>query len=195
MPDNLLPANGELYYYPSFFTPEESMRYFSRLLDEISWKQEPIVIFGKKLMQPRLTAWYGDAGISYRYSGITMQPEPWTLMLAEIKNRLEEFSGLTFNSVLLNLYRDGQDSMGWHRDDEKELGKNPAIGSVSFGDNRKFMIRHVKDRSLKNTINITNGSLLLMAGEMQHHWLHSIPKTAKPAGVRINLTFRKIITP
>ena len=116
-------------------------------------------------------------------------------MLYEIKNRLEEFSGLTFNSVLLNLYRDGQDSMGWHRDDEKELGKNPAIGSVSFGESRKFMIRHVQDRSLKTSINITNGSLLLMAGEMQHHWLHSIPKTAKPAGVRINLTFRKIITP
>ena len=146
-------------------------------------------------MQPRLTAWYGDAGIAYRYSGITMQPEPWTRMLNEIKTRLEKFSGFTFNSVLLNLYRDGQDSMGWHRDDEKELGKNPAIGSVSFGDCRKFMIRHVQDRSLKNAINITNGSLLLMAGEMQHYWQHSIPKTAKPAGVRINLTFRKIIAP
>lgn len=171
------------------------MRFYNGLLHDISWKQEPIVIFGKRVMQPRLTAWHGDAGIAYRYSGITMQPEPWTRMLAEIKNRLEGSAGVTFNSVLLNLYRDGQDSMGWHRDDEKELGKNPVIGSVSFGDTRTFMIRHAKDRSLKTSVNITNGSFLLMAGEMQHHWMHSIPKTAKPAGVRINLTFRKIIKP
>jgi len=191
-PTNLLPIDGKVFYYPSFFSLAESDRFISLLASEIVWKQEPIFVFGKPVMQPRLTAWYGDEGKEYSYSGISMKPSLWTPTLFEIKQRIESFSGIQFNSALLNQYRDGKDSVGWHRDDEKELGKNPAIASVSFGATRTFHFRHT-DKTLKTSIELEHGSLLLMTGETQHHWYHSIPKTQKFVGSRINITFRVIV--
>jgi alkylated DNA repair dioxygenase AlkB len=131
---------------------------------------------GREILQPRLTAWYGDEGKSYSYTGITMKPLGWTNELFFIKERIELASGQTFNSALLNLYRDGNDSVGWHRDNEKSLGINPVIGSASFGEQRTFCLKHYKDKKLKKEIILTNGSFLLMVGETQHNWLHSIPK-------------------
>lgn len=191
--NNLLPHDGEAYFYPELFSKKESDHYLNALLQEISWKQEPIVIFGKQVMQPRLTAWFGDEGKCYHYSGITMQPERWTKSLLKIKEQIEVIAGVTFNSALLNQYRDGKDSMGWHRDNEKELGHNPVIGSVSFGATRKFVLRHYQDHSLKRSVELSHGSLLLMQGKTQHCWMHSIPKTTKQLGSRINITFRVII--
>ncbi len=190
--NNLLPADGEVFFYPEFFSKTESDQLFNTLMQEISWKQEPIIIFGRQVIQPRLTAWYGDEGMSYRYSGITMQPDRWTAALLQIKERIEQVSGKRFNSALLNLYRDGKDSMGWHRDNEKELGINPVIGSVSFGATRKFVLKHYRDHALKRSVELTHGSFLCMQGKTQHCWLHSIPKTEKPLGSRINITFRII---
>jgi len=190
---NLLPRDGMVNFFPGFFSEQESDLYFNSLIKEISWKQEPIIIFGKQIMQPRLTAWYGDEGKSYRYSGIIMQPQRWTETLLEIKKRIETIAAVSFNSALLNQYRDGKDSMGWHRDNEKELGTNPVIGSVSFGAVRKFMMKHYQDKSLTSSVELSHGSFLLMHGQTQHYWMHSIPKTTKPLGPRINITFRVII--
>lgn len=190
---NLLPKDGITRFFPGFFKEQESDHYFDILSKEISWKQEPVIIFGKQIMQPRLTAWYGDEGKSYRYSGITMQPRRWTNTLLEIKERIETIAAVSFNSALLNQYRDGKDSMGWHRDNEKELGTNPVIGSVSFGAGRKFMLKHYQDRSLTRSVELLHGSFLLMYGKTQHCWMHSIPKTTKPLGPRINITFRVIV--
>lgn len=187
---NLLPQDGEVYFYPDFFSPEESDLFFSALLKEIPWKQEPIILFGKKIMQPRLTAWCGDE--SYSYSGITMQPQNWTPALQTIKDRIETELGLTFNSALLNQYRNEQDSMGWHRDDEKELGPDPIICSVSFGATRDFKFQHSKNKNLKATLPLTHGSVLVMQGTTQHHWTHALPKRSKASGIRINITFRQI---
>lgn len=175
-----------------FFTKHESDYFFNHFHLYLKWKQEPITLFGKSQMQPRLTALYGNA--SYSYSGITMNPEPWTDELIKIKNKVEKFCGSTFNVVLCNLYRDGNDSMGWHSDDEKELGLNPVIASVSFGAKRKFQMKHKNETSLP-VINseLTHGSLLLMKGKTQHFWKHAIPKQKYVTQSRINLTFRKII--
>jgi alkylated DNA repair dioxygenase AlkB len=192
MEKNLLPVDGEVHYFSDLFSREESASFLSTLLREIEWKQEPIVMFGKKMMQPRLTAWYGDAGKTYRYSGITMQPKPWTPSLLEIKHRIESKAGVTFNSALANQYRDENDSMGWHRDDEKELGKNPVIGSVNFGASREFRLRHREKKDLSVALTLESGSFLLMGGETQHHWLHSVPKCRTSRAARINLTFRII---
>jgi alkylated DNA repair dioxygenase AlkB len=191
---NLLPKDGEVYYYPDFFTKEESDRLFQELKTRVNWKQEPIKIFGREVMQPRLTAWYGDDDKPYSYSGITMHPEPWTPALDLIKERIEEVSGTRFTSALLNYYRNQQDSMGWHRDNEKELGPNPIIGSVSFGEAREFQFRHYYDKSIKQALLLTHGSFLLMKGSTQHYWEHALPKRSRVLGGRINLTFRKIYT-
>lgn len=190
--NNLLPVDGEAVLYPALFTHEESGRYLQLLQETINWKQEPVVLFGKTVMQPRLTAWYGDEGKAYSYSGITMQPQPWTDALLAIKARVESVAGHHFNSALMNFYRNGQDSMGWHRDNESSLGLNPVIGSVSFGAEREFQFRHYMNRSLKRSLLLTHGSVLIMAGATQHFWQHALPKTAKPLSARINITFRKI---
>jgi len=190
---NLLPFNGDVLYMEKFFSQEESNNYFKHLAEEITWKQEPITMFGKKVMQPRLTAWYGDIDKSYSYSGITMQPLAWSDELLQIKQRIETIAGVCFTSALLNYYRNGQDSMGWHRDNEKELGSNPVIGSVSFGASRSFQLRNYADKSVVKTIILTHGSFLLMRGETQHYWEHCIPKTKINTGARINITFRVIV--
>ena len=192
---NLLPFQGEVFYYPHFFTLTESDHYFNALQQEIQWKQEPIKIFGKDMMQPRLTAWYGDADKPYSYSGITMQPLPWTNTLQQIKTAIEKLAGVRFTNALLNYYRDGKDSMGWHRDNEKELGINPVIGSVSFGAARVFRLRYYDKKELVRSIELTHGSFLLMRGETQHYWEHQIPKTNSMIGGRINLTFRELKSP
>jgi alkylated DNA repair dioxygenase AlkB len=143
-------------------------------------------------MQPRLTAWYGDPDKYYEYSGITMHPKKWTNTLLEIKHRIETLSPVTFNSALLNQYRHEKDSVGWHRDNEKSLGINPVIGSVSFGASRNFLFRHYADKTVRHSVELTHGSLLLMQGQTQHCWEHSIPKQTAATGPRINITFRKI---
>ena len=190
---NILPIDGEAYLFPEFFSKEESEQLWEALQKNIHWKQEPVVIMSKKVMQPRLTAWYGDEGKSYRYTGITMHPHPWTKELLLIKERIEELSGQIFNSVLLNFYRNGNDSVGWHRDNEKSLGINPVIGSVSFGAARYFHFRHYQQKHIKTKVLLTPGSFLLMKGETQHKWLHSIQKEPLITGGRINITFRTII--
>ena len=185
--------NADLIYYGSFFSAAESEKLMNALIGNIAWKHEQITLFGRQVWQPRLTAFYGDLDKPYSYSNISLDPTPWTSELDFIKKRIEDSSRHQFTSVLLNYYRDGQDSMGWHSDDEKELGSNPVIGSVSFGTARRFMLKHKKDKTQKSSIMLENGSFLLMQGPTQHHWYHQIPKTKKPLGARINLTFRKII--
>ncbi|MCW3093603.1 MAG: alkylated repair protein [Ferruginibacter sp.] len=190
---NILPYKGEAIFYPGFFSAAESDEYLIRLTNEINWKQEPIKMFGKEVMQPRLTAWHGDAAKPYSYSGITMQPQNWTNALLEIKEKIELIAGVSFTSALLNFYRDGKDSMGWHRDNEKELGLNPVIGSVSFGAERPFQFRNYANKEEVVSINLTHGSFLLMKGETQHYWEHRLPKANKINGKRINITFRAIL--
>ena len=191
--NNILPFNGEVFFYPGFFTKGESDTYLQTLLSEIEWKQEPIKIFGKTVMQPRLTAWYGDDDKTYTYSGITMQPHFWSPALKTIKEKIETVSPVKYTSALLNLYRNGLDSMGWHRDNEKELGENPVIASVSFGGTRTFRLRNYRNKNIVKSIELTHGSLLLMQGETQHYWEHQIPKTSAPVKERVNITFRVIV--
>ena len=162
-----------------------------RLVDELYWQQTPIRIYGREVMQPRLTAWYGDA--AYRYSGVTHEPMPWHPLLSDIKAMVEQYSASTFNSVLCNYYRSGQDSMGWHSDNEPELGSEPVIASLSFGVARRFVLQHKKDKSLQWQCSLGEGDLLLMRGATQRFYRHCVPKTAKTTDLRINLTFRRII--
>ncbi|RYY62961.1 MAG: alpha-ketoglutarate-dependent dioxygenase AlkB [Chitinophagaceae bacterium] len=190
---NLLPFDGEVYFYPSFFNESEADALLPSLEENVPWKQEPITIMGKKIMQPRLTALMGDPSKPYTYSGLKMVPDNFNADLLGIKDRIESFSGHHFTTALLNYYRDGSDSMGWHRDNEKSLGVNPVIASVSFGATRLFKLKHLTDSPKKISIPLTHGSLLLMAGATQHHWYHSIPKQTKPIGARVNITFRKLV--
>ena len=151
-------------------------------------------MFGKLVQEPRLTAWYCDEGKIYTYSGKTQMPNAWHPTLLEIKNKIETVSEISakYNSVLCNLYRNGNDSMGWHSDDEKELAQNPIIASVNLGETRRFLFRHKHDKTLKHELLLTHGSLLIMSGTMQHFWQHAVPKEPKKTEARINLTFRKI---
>ncbi|WP_281754992.1 alpha-ketoglutarate-dependent dioxygenase AlkB family protein [Neptunitalea chrysea] len=183
--------NADITYFPEIFNTKESSIFYTQLLENIPWRQDEITVFGKTYPQPRLTALYATNNLTYSYSGIKMEPLPFTNTLNTIKEKVETISGNTFTTCLLNLYRNGQDSNGWHADNEKELGKNPIIASVSFGEKRLFKLKH-KSLNLKHDLELENGSLLLMKGTTQHHWLHSIPKTRKQKTERINLTFRII---
>jgi len=183
--------NGEYIFYQNFFSKTESDSLLKGLRNNILWKQESMNMYGKKIDFPRLTAWYGNNDKSYSFSGITLQPLLWTNEINTIKYKIESVAKTIFNSVLLNLYRDGNDSISWHTDAEKELGINPIIASVNFGATRKFQLRHIKTKA-KLEIELTHGSLLIMQGELQHFWQHQVPKTSKPVGERINLTFRVI---
>lgn len=184
---------ADVTYYPNFFTPAETAMYFKTLFEETPWQQDNIKLFGKVHPQPRLTALYGNNDIPYSYSNITMQPLPFTFALSEIKKKIETISPLPFTSCLLNLYRDGKDSNGWHADDEKALGPEPVIASVSFGASRIFKLRAKANTKRVHKIALESGSLLLMQGKTQKMWQHQIPKTAKPIGPRINLTFRILL--
>jgi len=180
----------KLLYYPSIFEEQEANELLELLKKDIPWQQDEITVYGKTHQQPRLTAHYGNDGKPYRYSSITMHPHKWNPLLTYIKDKVEEMSSQNYNTVLLNYYRDGKDSMGWHADDEKELGLNPSIASLSFGAERSFHLKHNTDEKQKIKINLEHGSLLLMQGKMQHYWKHQLPKTSVEIGPRINLTFR-----
>jgi alkylated DNA repair dioxygenase AlkB len=199
--ENLLPQDGKLYHFPNYYTQKQSESFMQILTDKVKWQQDKIKMYGKEHNIPRLTSWYGTGGLSYSYSGINMLPnkidfeelslihsgiglEVWNMGLIDDLNH--------FNSVLLNQYRDGKDSVSWHADDEKELGINPIIASITFGATRTFKFRHKLLHSMQKEIELTPGSLVIMAGATQHHWEHSIPKTTKEIGPRINLTFRNI---
>lgn len=184
--------DAQILYYPNFFNAAESNIYFNQLLTHIDWQQEYINIFGKTYPQPRLTAFYANNEKSYSYSHIKMDPLPFNKDLLSIKHLLERYLDVEFTSCLANLYRNGQDSNGWHADNEKELGKNPVIASVSFGSQRTFQLKHRRDKAQKAKLILHPGSLLLMKGETQHNWLHQVPKTKQKVGKRINLTFRII---
>ncbi|MBC9798522.1 alpha-ketoglutarate-dependent dioxygenase AlkB family protein [Sinomicrobium weinanense] len=185
--------DADVIYYPGFFPEKDALRYYKAILDTARWQQDRITLFGKTHPQPRLTALYADNSIPYSYSGITMHPYPFFPELLEIRQKVEALCKIHFTSCLLNLYRNGKDSNGWHADDEPELGKNPVIASVSLGAERYFHLKHKKEKQLKHKLLLESGSLLIMKGETQHHWLHQIPKTMKETGQRINLTFRNII--
>ena len=186
--------DSDISIYQDHFDSEIAGNLLRELTEEIPWVQNKIRFYGKESLVPRLESWHGDEGMSYTYSGIKMDAKPWTKNLLMIKESIEPIAKTTFNSVLINYYRDGKDRVAWHSDDEKELGKNPVIASVSLGAERKFKLRHkkYKENQLQHEIFLQNGSLLLMSGSTQHHWLHEIPRTAKPIGPRINLTFRVI---
>ena len=193
MPTGELMPDGEVAIYRNFFNKVESDQIFQELLSKIKWRQDKMKLYGKEFELPRLTAWYGDDGKSYTFSRIPMNPDAWTHTLLSVKSRIEEVTQAKFNSVLLNLYRTERDGVSWHSDDEPELGKNPMIASVSFGETRRFQLRHKLDKSLdKVEITLTHGSLLIMKGSTQHFWQHQIPKSAKSLRERINLTFRII---
>ena len=179
-------------YYPNFFEEAQAKEFFDKLYHEIPWQQDAITVFGKTHPQPRLTALFGNEGKPYSYSNIVMQPHSWNPLLMFIKNKIEEICNENFTTILLNLYRNGKDSNGWHADNERELGRNPVIASVSFGSERSFHLQHNSIADAKLKITLGNGSLLLMKGETQHYWKHQIPKTSKEINPRINLTFRII---
>lgn len=174
------------------FTEAEADLTFRSLREEVPWQQDEIVIFGKRVPQPRLTAWFGDEGLEYTYSGITMQPLPWTDTLDAIRARVEGLAAQGFNTVLLNLYRHGKDGVAWHADDEADLGRQPVIASVSLGATRRFQLRRRDDPSVKLEFELHHGDVVIMRGTTQELWQHQVPKTARQVGERINLTFRTI---
>ena len=183
--------NGEYIYIPDFYSGNKADEFLNTLMDEIEWKQESMNMYGRTIPFPRLTSWYGESDKPYSFSGITLSPHPWSKELLEIKKDIEPLSNVEFNSVLLNRYRNGNDSISWHTDAEKELGKNPVIASVNFGAERTFQLRH-RDTKERIDIILKHGSLLIMLGELQHFWQHQVPKTKKVKTERINLTFRVI---
>ena len=185
--------DGDVVFYPLFFPQAGADRLLGELLDTTEWRQESIKLYGKAIDIPRLTAWYGGDGTGYTYSGIVNEPQRWTPPLLEVKRAVEAPAGVTFNSVLLNRYRSGKDSVAWHSDDEMEFGENPVIASVSFGGTRTFQLKHKKRKDLKASVELTHGSLLIMRGATQHNWLHQVPKTVKDVLERVNLTFRVVL--
>jgi alkylated DNA repair dioxygenase AlkB len=206
--------NGKILYSKHFFDKKISDRSLEYLLENksydihntnwreinpsnvewnnIKWRQDKIKMFGKEVLLPRYSAWYGDDNKPYTYSGITLYPNTWNKGLEYLKHELEKLAEVDFNSVLLNWYRDGNDSISWHTDAEKELGKNPVIGSVNFGATRKFQLRRIDNKKEKIEIPLSHGTVLIMIGETQHYWQHSVPKEKKIDKLRINLTFRQI---
>lgn len=181
-----------LEYYPGFLDQERALTLLEQLRNSTPWQQQSIRMYGKVLQTPRLTAWYGDPGSNYTFSGTRFAPLPWTPELAQLRREVETFTGLPFNSVLLNYYRDGNDSVAWHSDNEPELGVQPHIASLSLGQARQFDFRHKQDHKSKHSLLLTDGSLLLMKGDLQHNWEHRIPKSTRLMVSRINLTFRMI---
>ncbi len=186
-----LPPNGRLDYWQGVFGPARAKPLFAALCSELNWAQRSIVMFGREVAQPRLVAFHGAEGVRYRYSGRTLAATPWTSALHTILGRLRTLLDADFNSVLANRYRDGNDAMGWHADDEPELGPDPLIASVSFGAERRFLLRP-KAGGKSLSLALADDSLLVMSGDLQHHWQHQLPRTRLAIGERINLTFRRI---
>ena len=194
-PDSRLALNEDgldAIYWPNAISPSLAQSWMNELLQSINWTQDTVTVYGKRHLAPRLSCWMGDEWMSYGYSNNVMSPEPWQPLPGQIKRVVEEFLGVAFNSVLINYYRDGQDSNGWHSDDEPELGSDPTIASLSLGAARDFYFRKKSEHSKKIKLNLTHGSLLLMRGKTQLSWQHHVPKRAA-AGPRINLTFRTIV--
>lgn len=185
--------DGDLRYASGFLAEAEADQFMRHLLDGIEWQQHHVVVFGRRLPAPRLSAWHGSAEARYAYSGLVLEPRPWTAPLRDLKTRVEAVADSPFNSVLLNQYRDGRDSMGWHSDDEPELGANPTIASLSLGGTRRFLMRHKHRDHPPVEIPLGPGALLIMRGPTQTHWQHQVPKTRRPCAPRLNLTFRRVV--
>lgn len=190
-PKELLPHDGSAILHLSVLSSQEASDVFAELYDTVPWEQRSVKMFGKEVSQPRLVAWFGDAGKTYKYSGLTLTPNPWTPPLTRLKSLCETLAQTTFNSALANLYRDGSDGVAWHSDDERELGSRPTITSVSLGAERRFDLRH---KSSKETIKVPllPGSVVVMSGECQLSWEHQIPKSRRVTEPRLNLTFRYV---
>jgi len=185
---------ADVRWLPGWLAPAEAAALFAQLLGEVAWEVHRIRLFGRLVDSPRLSCWIGDPEASYRYSGTRFAPHPWPPALRPLRDRLAAETGVPFNSVLANRYRDGRDAMGWHSDDEKELGPRPLIASLSLGATRRFVLRHRSEPALRQALELSAGGLLLMGGETQRLYRHALPRTAKPVGERINLTFRRVAT-
>ncbi|HZV38647.1 MAG TPA: alpha-ketoglutarate-dependent dioxygenase AlkB [Pseudoxanthomonas sp.] len=186
---------AELRYRPGWLPAGQADRLFDMLAAQVPWEIHRIRLFGREVDSPRLSCWMGDADATYRYSGVRHAPRPWLPALAEIRERLRREIRVDSNSVLLNRYRNGRDAMGWHSDDEAELGSEPVIASLSLGATRRFVLKHRREPSCRLALELEHGSLLLMAGATQRHYRHALPRTVKPVGERINLTFRRLVAP
>lgn len=189
---NLLPYEGTVNYYGRVMQLQEADKYFDTLLHSIEWKHDEAVIFGRLITTKRKVAWYGDRDFEYTYSNITKRALPWSPELLELKEVAERITGEQFNSCLLNLYHTGDEGMAWHSDGEKDLKKHGAIGSMSFGAERKFMFKHKKSKETVSVV-LEHGSMLVMKDTTQDHWLHRLPPTKLVLGPRVNLTFRTIV--
>lgn len=188
-------SDADVLYWQRVALPVNDASLLERLVHEVAWRQEEITLWGKRHLQPRLTAWYGDSQSVYSYSGIRLQPLPWSDLLLDLKQRVEALALCSFNSVLLNYYRNERDSMGMHSDDEPELGVNPIIASLSVGEERMLVFKHKRRKDLAPVrVPLASGSVLLMRGATQHHWKHGIDKQSRPCKPRINLTFRRILS-
>lgn len=185
-------ADADLAFDPRWLDETSADRLLEALRDGIAWENHRVVLFGREHASPRLSCWIGDPGTAYRYSGTLFEPRPWPPLLLPVRERLCAELGTAFNSVLANRYRNGQDCMGWHSDAEPELGTEPVIASLSLGATRRFVLKHRRDPQLRQAIELPHGSLLVMAGATQRHYRHALPRTARPVGERINLTFRRI---
>ena len=188
-------VDADVVFASTFLSSTEALDLFSELREATPWKAIEISLWGKRVVQPRLICWYGDPGASYKYSGVRLYPEPWTQTLLLLRNSIERFAGASFNSVLMNLYRDENDSVGWHSDDEPDLGERPTLASLSLGETRAFLMRHKPKADVAQIkLPLPSGSLLVMSGETQRHWAHAIRKEPVRLGPRINLTFRQVVS-
>jgi alkylated DNA repair dioxygenase AlkB len=188
----ILDNDGLVNYYGKILAYQEANQYLDLLMQNILWKNDEVILFGKHIVTKRKTAWYGDSDYLYTYSNITKQALPWTKELSDLKQMVEEFAGVKFNSCLLNLYHNGNEGMGWHSDDEKSLGKDNTIASLSFGAERKFLLKHKQTKQIISLV-LEHGSLLIMKDATQRNWLHGLPKSKDIVQPRINLTFRTIV--
>ena len=191
----LLPA-ARIRFWPQWLAEAEAEALFQSTLNELNWRQRPVRMFGRWVSQPRLVDFHADPGVSYTYAGLRLDGQGWPEQLDELRAAVAEIAGVAFNSVLCNLYRDGRDYMGWHADDEAELGPNPCIASISLGASRRFVLRpkgKPGGSTLRHEYLLSSGSLMLMAGDLQHHWQHQLPKALRVTRPRINLTFRRIL--
>ena len=195
-PGRTVVGGADLEYFPGFLSPSDADELLVALLAGVIWQSPVVQLFGRTFCSPRLAAWYGDPGAVYQYSGLINEPLPWLPSLIVLRRQIEHRFRQSFNSVLLNFYRDGADSMGWHRDREPELGKNPTIVSISLGGIRRFVLQHSRQSDMARLeLRPEHGSLLLMRGATQHFWRHCVPKTRKVVAPRVNLTFRRIVLP
>ena len=190
--DGALPG-AELWFAPDWLATEEADALLVSLREEIHWETHRIRLFGRELDSPRLSCWIGEEGTAYTYSGARFQPHPWPAALLPVRQRLADELQCAFNSVLANRYREGRDYMGWHSDNESALGPRPLIASLSLGATRRFVLKNREERSRKLELELPHGSLLVMGGDTQRNYRHALPRTARPVGERINLTFRRIL--